>query len=151
MRFELRGKVRISFYALKRQPIGFGMVELSRKTVESDDFQVVDYAYPQTDDDLVTFKITTLSNAAIRNGYYYAPVAEEDVRKVHLALATTTFKKEAYITHNVSLFKNEVKAGDDPCAGHVSMIVVDNGRTLDPAELEGNGVWVYPNKNVGDA
>lgn len=147
--FELRGRAYLSFYGLKLQPIGYGMTELSSEIVESDDFQVIDYAFPKTDDELVAFKITTLSPAAIRNGYYYAPVDERDIRKVHLALATTTFRKEAYITHNVVLFKNEVKAGDDPCAGHVSMIVVDNGRTLDPAALEGENVWVYPNKNVG--
>lgn len=152
LHLEIRGKARITFFTLREQPVGVGMTRLESIDIDCDDYEVVDYTFTVEatgDDTLATFKITTLDSVAIKNGYYYAMVDEADVRGVHLAIATTTFKKEAFITRNVALFKNEVLSGDDPCAGHASMIVVDNGRTLDPSELEGDGVWVFPNKNVG--
>ena len=146
---EVKGKARFIFYSLNTQAVGLGTVELGDVDVDNEDFEVLDYEFPQTDADILAFKIITLGQTFIRNGYYYSKVEEGKIRDIHLALATTTFKKEDYIRKNVALLKEDIKKCSDPVADHVSMIVVDNGRTLDPTELEGDGVYVFPNKNVG--
>ncbi|MDO4798463.1 MAG: glycosyltransferase [Coriobacteriales bacterium] len=148
-RLEIKGRAVVTFLSLRDQPVGVGMSRLDTVDVDCDEFQTLEYDFPNIEDDLLAFQITTLAPTYVRNGYYYTCVDESKVRDVHLAIATTTFRKEEYISNNVALFKSEVLAGNDPCAGHVSMIVVDNGRTLDPKPLEGDDVWVFPNKNVG--
>lgn len=146
---EVKGKARFIFLSVSVQPIGLGTVELCEIDVDNEDFEVLDYEYPETDADVLGFRVITFGQTCVRDGYYYAKVDEKDIRDIHLALATTTFKKEDYIRKNVALLKEDIKKCNDPVADHVSMIIVDNGRTLDPKELEGDGVYVFPNKNVG--
>lgn len=149
LHLEVRGKAQIELFSMKIQPVGVGMDRIDSLYVDCDEFESIDYELPATTNEIIGFKVITQDRTLIRNGYYYTKIDESVIRSVHLALSTTTFKKEDYIRGNVALFKNEVLKGDDPVAGHVSMIVVDNGRTLDPAELRGDNVYVYPNKNVG--
>ncbi len=87
----------------------------------------------------------------IRNAYWYAQVDEDAIRSVRLALATTTFKKEAYVIPNIQAIKDSLGACSDPIAGKFHMFVVDNGRTLPAVELSDELVTVIPNNNVGGA
>ncbi len=97
------------------------------------------------------FILETQGDVELRGGYYYASVPEDGVREVELALCTTTFKKEEFITRNIELVKKEILDSPEPIAEHFHMHVVDNGRTLDPSRLEGRNVSIYPNDNVGGA
>ena len=149
IRFEFKGDATFRFTSLSYQPIGLGHKTFDTKRLTSDDFTVFEFEYPDVDDTILGFKMVTHDYSSICNAYYYTKVDESVVRDVHLALATTTFKKEDYVKANVALFKKDIQQGNDPITGTASMIVVDNGRTLDAAELEGDGVYVFPNKNVG--
>ena len=118
----------------------------------SDDWQTVDFDLAVGSSDvIVAISIDCDGDVEIRNGYYYAKVDESQVRDVELALCTTTFKKEEYITRNIGLVKEQILGSDDLIASHFHMHVVDNGRTLDAEALSGGGVAVHPNDNAGGA
>ena len=50
-------------------------------------------------------------------------------------MATTTFKKESFIKHNISLVNQSILSSGEDIANHFNMHVVDNGRTLDVEKL----------------
>ena len=95
--------------------------------------------------------LSTTGEVLIRNAYYYTVLDDGALRPVELALATTTFKKEAYIKRNIGLVKNYILASDEEISRHFHMHVVDNGRSLDVEELQTPNVSIYPNDNVGGA
>lgn len=116
----------------------------------SDQWHAIDIniAYAPTDV-IAGFLIDAQGPVELRNAYYTATVPDGSVRPVELALSTTTFKKESYITHNIQLVRDKVLGSSEPIAKHFRMYVVDNGRTLDAGGLSGDGVTVFPNQNVG--
>ncbi len=122
------------------------------KVMESADWQTFDIDLAAVDKDIVvSFKLETEGDVCIRNSYYSAYVEDEQIRNVELALCTTTFKKEDYITRNIGLVKKEILGSGDHIAGHFHMHVVDNGRTLNAGALASDGVTIHPNDNAGGA
>jgi galactofuranosylgalactofuranosylrhamnosyl-N-acetylglucosaminyl-diphospho-decaprenol beta-1,5/1,6-galactofuranosyltransferase len=107
-----------------------------------------DISYDSTDV-LVGFQISTQGSVLIRNSYYSAVVENSAIRDVELAVSTTTFKKETFIEHNIDLVRTKILQSDDAISKHFRMYVIDNGRTLDIDRLSGDGINVYPNRNVG--
>lgn len=123
-----------------------------RQFTASDEWQVVDIDFASREGDVIeAFSLACEGPVRIRNTYYYAEVHEGDVRDIELALCTTTFKKEEYITRNIELVRKHILSSNDRIAQHFTMHVVDNGRTLDADALEGDGVCIHPNDNVGGA
>lgn len=115
-------------------------------------WQTFELELPGNDGDVIeAFRIECEGPVEIRNAYYYTPVDEKDMRPVELALCTTTFKKEQYITRNIDLVRKHIIHSSNRIAQHFHMHVVDNGRTLDAQALSGDGVSVIPNDNVGGA
>lgn len=104
-----------------------------------------------SDNVLEAFLIRCRGDVEVRNAYYYARVPSDCIRPVELAICTTTFKKEDYISRNIDLVRREILHSSEFAAGHVAMHVVDNGRTLDPAEFEDDGIHIHPNPNAGGA
>lgn len=149
IRLEVKGDAMISFCSVAKQNVGLDKRVFEKRRVQSEDWVCLEYEYPATDAELLAFRVVTYGPVSIKNGYYSSKVSESNTRDVHLAIVTTTFKKEDYIAANVDLFKREIRNGRDGMSTRVSMIVVDNGRTLDKASLEGDGVYVFANKNVG--
>ena len=118
----------------------------------SDDWVELDIDLASCDEDTIeAFAIMCDGPVQIRNAYYFAKVEESDVRNVELALCTTTFKKEDYITRNIGLVREHILESGDTIADHFQMHVVDNGRSLDADVLSGGGVTVHPNDNAGGA
>ena len=118
----------------------------------SDTWKPIDVDLAAGDLDVITsFTLVTAGDVLIRNSYYSAVVDESQVRDVELALCTTTFKKEDYITRNISLVKDQILGSGDAIAKHFKMHVVDNGRTLDAAALTSDGIEIHPNDNAGGA
>lgn len=97
------------------------------------------------------FIVETRGAVRMRNAYYYADINENLIRPVELALATTTFKKEAYVKHNIKLVSSRILDSNQAISKHFHMHVVDNGRTLDVKELERPGIIIHHNDNVGGA
>lgn len=117
----------------------------------SDEPHTVKISLPETDALVQGFVLKSAGSTRLISGSYVASVAENAVRNIELALATTTFRKEEYITHNIEAVKREVLGSSDPIAKHFHMYVIDNGRTLPAEELSDAGVTVIPNANVGGA
>lgn len=106
---------------------------------------------PETSAPVQGFLLKSQGVTTLVEGAYVAPVPDAAVRDVRLALATTTFRKEEYITRNVDAIRREVLGSDDPIAERFHVFVVDNGRTLPAEEMSQGGVTVIPNDNVGGA
>lgn len=49
---------------------------------------------------------------------------------MELVLATTTFKKEGFVTGNIELVRRNIVESGEDIADHFNMYVMDNGRTL---------------------
>lgn len=119
---------------------------------ESSSFKEYDLSLSCDDNTaLVSFVLETHGVAFIRNAFYYTKISENRVLPVELALATTTFKKEQFILRNIDAIKNHIFNSAEPIARHFKMFVIDNGRTLDAAELCDSNVTIIPNANVGGA
>lgn len=112
---------------------------------------VLDIPVDATGMDLIGFVLEPAcdSAASIERAWWSCEVEPSDVNEVRLAVATTTFKKEAYITANIDLVQEAVRAEGAPILGSFHMFVVDNGRTLDVDALSDDLVTVLPNPNVG--
>ena len=97
---------------------------------------------------LVGVAITARSETKLYGGAWLGSVKSDYVRNIDLYLATTTFRREDYIAKNIGIIKAALK-DDVELAKHLRMIVVDNGRTLDPGEFEDDNIRIAPNVNEG--
>lgn len=106
-------------------------------------------AYPECEEQLVSFEIHPFTDCKLYDGYYTGEYREQDVRPVELAIATTTCYKEDYIIHNMEIFKHEILECDDEISRHFYVHVIDNGQSLEPEKYNCDRLTVHPNKNVG--
>lgn len=99
---------------------------------------------------LAGFKIETEGPVTLGNCYY---LIDHDApqRDIEFVLATTTFKKENFIKHNIALVEKTILSFDDDISNHFNMYIIDNGRTLNVDELASDRIHIYPNNNVGGA
>lgn len=105
--------------------------------------------FKQEKSSVISFQISALSECEIYLGYYATEIDESLVRNVDIAIATTTFKKEDYITKNAEILKNEILYCTEDFSEHFFVNIVDNGRTLEPKDFNGSKMHVFPNQNVG--
>lgn len=127
------------------------VAEAKASVPESDDWQSVDLALTVNDDMvLVGFRIETTGEVSVRNGYYTLDI-DGPLNDVELSIATTTFRKEQFITRNIEMVRNELLDSEHDIAKHLHMHVIDNGSTLPADELSDGRITVSPNENVGGA
>ena len=139
-------------YAAYSMPMIVPEKKFFAKTKKADaERSVIEFTYPDTDEQLLGFEIRCFGNCTIHGGYYYTAVEEELLTKVELSIATTTCRKEAFIKHNVASLYNELLAGGNAdISEHLWVHVVDNGRTLAREDFPESGhIALHPNKNVG--
>lgn len=128
------------------------MEESAAECHASEDWVAFDMVLnPKDDDVLVAFEVETEGSVKIRNSFYQAEVDDALIRPVELSVATTTFKKEAYILSTVKRLKERILDSDEDIAEHFYMHVVDNGKTLTAEQIESPHVFLHPNPNVGGA
>lgn len=102
-----------------------------------------------TNAEIVGFEILAISNCYIYGGYYFTEISEKQLRPIELSIVTVTFKKEDFITRNLSLLNREIFNSNEEIAEHLQVHVVDNGRTLPIEELTNEHITIYANDNVG--
>lgn len=125
-------------------------VLMEMNVAESSNWHEVEIDLPNCGGDVLEgFQIHSTGDVYLKDSFYTALVEEEALRTVELALSTTTFKKERFIEHNIEVVRKQILGCDDEVATHFRMFVIDNGRTLDSQQLSGDGISVYPNRNVG--
>lgn len=116
-----------------------------------DDWQSVDVDFRITDTTVLAgFVIETEGAVELRNGYYELELSD-DPHDVELVLATTTFKKEGFVTGNIELVRRNIVESGEDIADHFNMYVMDNGRTLDKEALDSDRITIVPEGNVGGA
>ncbi len=87
----------------------------------------------------------------IESGGWYTDIEEELINDVRISIATTTFKNEKYIKRNIDVLEREIFYGSEEIRDHIKMVVIDNGRTLVPDDINSEYIRVIPNENVGGA
>lgn len=138
---------RADVYAHEPSKVGEAIV-----LEESENWSSIDLELPDDPDVvLASFILETQDHVVeLRHGRYDISFAHEE-NSVELALATTTFKKEKFITGNIARVKEELFNSGEDISHHLHMFVIDNGRTLPYKELSDEHVTVIPNQNVGGA
>ena len=108
--------------------------------------------YPDNDEMMLSFEISAITEVVFYKGSYLGLFPEDSENPVELALTTTTFKKEEYITKNTRRMKEGLFDLYPEAADHIRMHVVDNGRTLDRTDLPDDEHFeLHPNPNAGGA
>ena len=120
-------------------------------TDSTQDYKRYRVELPESKATLISFMIRTDGQATIRSARYSTIVDQAAIREVHLALCTTTFRKEEFIVPNITAIRREILQCNEPVAQGFQAFVIDNGQTLDIEALSGEGVTVIPNTNVGGA
>ena len=144
-----KGKFAIELYEIYRNSDNVCFNLLQNKVYSAKKKTTVVIDIPKEDKDLIGFKMVSLEDTFMYNGWYSADVLEENIRDVHIALATTTFKKQEYIKRNIAMLKSRVLCEGSDLKGHLFVEVIDNERALDPAEYDCEDLKIYPNNNVG--
>ena len=153
LHLELRG-AKVTFVQTHCGSLSFAAEEISATAQEiaaSDEWQTFETQLVESEKDvLISFALKADGPIELRNSYYAAEVDDADVKEVELALCTTTFRKEEYITRNIAAVKERILGSKtDLIADHFTMHVIDNGKTLDVEALEAPRVIIHPNRNVG--
>ena len=151
LRLKFKGKGALEFTEYYRNSKNVNRATILRVSLNSKTKKEIVIDIPDSDKPLIAFKITALDDFYIYSGCYMAEVPADEVQKVRISLVSTTFKKEEYIKKNIRLLKENAFAPDSDIKDDLFVHVIDNGRTLDAAALEGERLKIYPNKNVGGA
>lgn len=149
LRLDIEGafELKVTGYHLEADGRDKGKIYY-RKRYNETDRRTIEIPIPEMKETIAGFEINTLTNCFLYGGAYYTNVDEENLNKVNLSIATTTFKKEDFIKRNIKLYKEELLS-EENIGEHIFVHVVDNGRTLKREEIEGEHVFYHPNKNVG--
>lgn len=107
------------------------------------------FTYPDSNAVICGVEINALGICRIHKGYYTINCNETDMNPIHLCIATTTCKREKYITENIKLIKEYLFDSDDEIKDHLDVHVVDNGRTLNEEDINAKHIRLHYNKNVG--
>ena len=147
--FRGKGVVELTEYYRNSKNVNRGV--MLREVISSDEKTEIVIDIPESSKSLVSFSITALDDFFLYEGSYLAEVPEDKIRNVKISLASTTFKKEAYIRKNIQLLKDNVLCEGSDIKDKLFVHIIDNGRTLDPEEFDCENLKIYPNPNVGGA
>ena len=118
------------------------------------EIETVEFAYPDDialSSDMVAFELTSLADGVFYEACYVCDVDEKAIRDVELNIITPTFKKEDFVRANVKLFEKLLDS-NEPIADHLTVTIIDNGRTLGAAPLSENPrIKKFDNPNYGGA
>ncbi|MBR5016389.1 MAG: hypothetical protein IKX50_01540, partial [Spirochaetia bacterium] len=152
LKVSATGKARIDLYGhmLKKTE------NLNNKLLSSVE---VDFGNEQSE------KVISVENAENYDGISFSFISDKDanaqffgaswctdippVRNHRLAIATCTFKREAYIKKTIRKFSDFIKNNED-LSKKLHMFVIDNGKTLSPT-IGNSYVDIVPNMNAGGA
>ena len=97
-------------------------------------------------DGMIYPEITAFSNGAVIHNASYNTLVSF-VNSIKLAIVICTFHREAYISRNLDLLRQQILDRNDPAAQAVDVLVVDNGKSLSIEET--SRLRLFPNKNLG--
>lgn len=99
---------------------------------------------------LYYFELKALSDDALLQGGAYETDAAH-VSDVKLAIGICTFRREAYVAHNMDVLRRTILENpESPMYGKLEIFISDNAKTL-PASLVDDNIHIFPNRNLGGA
>ena len=124
-------------------------------------FKIVEYMLLKTkliekcnnakDYDAISFSIENYKKLVLLSGEWGAEF-EKDPRPVELSIATTTFRKEAYICKNAQIVHDALLLSGEDFSRHLYYHIVDNGRTLKEEDIPKHAhIFLHKNPNAGGA
>ena len=150
LRLTVQGRLSVVLVGYRLDPVRPERREMLRRDCDFDAPTELRLPFPDgCGDELLAFELLPREGCTLRGGGYYGRFPEGSARPVTLALATTTCRKEAFITRTIGQLKQHLLAEGSDIREHLYVHVVDNGRTLDAAGLEGYHLRVHPNRNTG--
>lgn len=98
------------------------------------------------------FQLTALSDdAEFWGGSYETDIASDLVQPVKIAIDICTFRREAYVTHNMEILRREIiENPQSPMYGKLEVFISDNSKSLN-AGVATDEIHVFPNRNLGGA
>lgn len=101
---------------------------------------------------LYYFELKAISDGAeLWGGAYETEVDESALTEVKVAIGICTFRREAYIAHNMNVLKQDILENpESPMYQHLEIFISDNSQTLNP-ELATDAIHIFPNRNLGGA
>ena len=148
LKFKVSGKAFVEVYDMRKNSFSVINTILSTVNIDTREPEEVTVDIPDTTAPLVGYKITAVEDFCVYSGAVYCEVEDTELSRVKISLATTTFRKEAFIRKNMALLKKDVLDSED-MKDSIFIHVIDNGRTLNPEEFNCRNLKVTPNPNVG--
>lgn len=150
LQLDIEGDFRIIYTGYHMNLYEVVRKEFDTKIIHAIERTTIEFEYPDNEETVVGFDISSLEYCKIYAGRYIAVSDEKDINEINLAIATTTCKKENFILKNIEKSKKELlNENNYEYAKNIYINVIDNGRTLDAKGLSEGNLRVIPNKNVG--
>ncbi len=95
-------------------------------------------------------EITSAENASVmlKSGYFSSENAEP--HKTHIAVATCTFRREAYIEANIKRIRQDIfENAESELKKYLNIYIIDNGQTLSSDQFSDFRIRLIPNANTG--
>jgi len=98
------------------------------------------------------FELKAMSeDARLWGGAYETEVDESTLEDVKIGIGICTFRREAYVAHNMQVLRQTILENDEcPMKGHLEIFISDNSQTL-KSELQTEDIHIFPNRNLGGA
>lgn len=148
---KLKGHIRINFVGYHLDIENPIRVVFDQKEYFCEEETTIEYTYPKNEESSLSIELETLSDVEFYEGYYTGDYVPEEIREVNLSIVTTTFKKEEFILPNIELIHKELIESKEEISNHITLHVIDNGRTLNIDTFPSEQIRIHPNKNVGGA
>lgn len=153
----------ICLYGFKELVIVHDGVDLDKVSLDSLSRQSYQIEFPldRIDTGVFWFALIEDEQADDRfiNGFFTTEMSPEHINKVNIGIDICTFKRESYVARNLKQLKARILDQSTlDVSKHISIFIIDNGRTLDTCEPVqdivrscSKNITVFQNKNAGGA
>lgn len=138
--------------------VDFGKVSLDSKNQKS--YQI-EFPFDEVDRGVFWFALVEDKQVdkKVVNGFFVTEMSPEHTREVNIGIAICTYKREVYVERNLRQLKEKILDYTSlDVSNHISIFIIDNGRTLDSCEsiqdivqAHSKNIAVLQNKNAGGA
>ena len=152
LNLKVRGDFAVQLFGHYRQQGEIRKEVIAHKQFHCPEVTEITLTYPrELSSQVCAFSVEAHSDVELYAGSYTTFVDANLIKNVDISIASTTFKKEEYVEHNIQVLERDLFYSDEPAGRHIVMRFVDNGRTLDVDKYSSDYIHVYPNMNVGGA
>lgn len=123
---------------------------LGTEKLSSPERTAVRVSVPADGETIFGFEVDAAGPFVLYGGFYEGEFPEDTAREIHLAVVTTTFRREEFIRRNMRLLKEGLMDLWPEAGSRITVHVVDNGRTLAAEDLPADPRFLlHPNVNAG--